>query len=76
MNVLLPSPGPQLIVTVCMSLVPGSLKVPFTVAVSFSLIELETRLRATISGSTLFTVTLVDPVPTPVSSSVTVTLIV
>ena len=73
LSVVPPSLGPQLITTVCVSSVPGSVNDPLRVKMSFSLIV--PVFNATPVGATLFTVTLVPALTEPVSSSVIVTAI-
>ena len=61
-------------VAVCVSSVPGSLMVPVSVATPFS--SMAGTLFNTTTGATLFTVTVAVLVPTPPSSSKTVTVMV
>src|SRR5262249_57214799 len=55
LRVVVPSPGPQVMTTVCVSWVPGSANEPFRVNVPFS--SIVPVFRATLDGATLFTVT-------------------
>ena len=76
LRTVLGEPSPQLMVTVCVSSVPGSVNVPDRVVLPFSLIVVALRLKLRLDGATLLTVTDVLPVAMPVSSSATVTLMV
>ena len=69
------SPGPQSTSMVCVSWVPTSLYVPVSVTVPFSSIVGVTPSKSS-EGATLLTVTLVSALAEPVSSSVTVALMV
>ena len=69
-------PSPQSTVTVCVSKVPGSAKLPLSVVAPFSLIVAAVRLNCRLFGATLSTVTVVAPVALAPSPSVTVTPIV
>src|SRR5437764_636454 len=59
LTVVLAEPSPQLIVTVCVSSVPGSVKLPLRVVELPSLMLVALRDRLTLAGATLLTVTLV-----------------
>src|SRR5438309_700723 len=69
-------PSPQLIVTVCLSSVPGPTKVPPRVVLPFSLILLAPRLRVTSAVSTFSPLAVLPFYPAPPSSSATVAEIV
>ena len=66
-------PSPQLMTTVCVSRVPGSLKLPLSVVESFSLIVAWLKVNWMLDGGTLLTLTLVPALVLAPSPSVTVT---
>ena len=70
-------PSPHVTITACVSSVPTSVNEPVKVTVPFSsmVVSHRTRSDARMTGSTLFTVTVVLWLPTPVSSSVRVAAI-
>ncbi len=67
-------PSPQLMVTTCVSSVPGSVKLPLSVVEPFSLMVPAVRLTARFDGATLLTVagvlTLAEA-PPPLSATLT-----
>ncbi len=69
-------PSPQLMYREWVSKVPGSMNVPERLTDLFSLIEEGVAVWQVIPVTTFFTVTLVEPLVLPVSSSVTVAPIV